>query len=248
MIKRLIVLFVFMVFFLSCKKAVIEDANMIVDKSIQVSGGEVLKKSVVKFEFRDRYYTANRLEGEFSLSRLTINTSDSILDIVNNQGFKRYINNDQIQLADSIASKHSASVNSVHYFSILPYGLHNKAVNKTYLGQEQVKGKDYYKIQVTFDQDGGGEDFEDVFVYWIDIKSFKVGYLAYSYNEAHGKGLRFREAYNERVIKGIRFVDYNNFKPKDNTVSLNNLAILFESGELQLLSKIELEYVSVDAL
>jgi hypothetical protein len=41
-------------------------------------------------------------------------------------------------------------------------------------------------------------------------------------------------------------VDYNNFKPKENTVLLEKLDELFEQGELQLLSKIELENVSVN--
>lgn len=134
----------------------------------------------------------------------------------------------------------------MHYFSVLPYGLNDKAVNKTYLGKTKIKGKDYHKIKITFNEDGGGEDFDDVFIYWIDIQTFKVDYLAYSYSESNGMGLRFREAYNERFIDSIRFVDYNNYKPKYKVLVIEDLDIHFERGALELLSKIELKKLFVE--
>ncbi|MFT5436447.1 MAG: hypothetical protein ACI840_001095, partial [Ulvibacter sp.] len=63
--------------------------------------------------------------------------------------------------------------------------------------------------------------------------------------EVDGGGIRFREAYNPRVVNGIRFADYNNYKPENLNVSLSNLDVLFEQGALKLLSKIETESVSV---
>lgn len=92
--------------------------------------------------------------------------------------------------------------------------MNDKAVNKLYLGKVLIKGNEYYKIKVTFNEEGGGEDFEDVFVYWVQTGTFKVDYLAYSY-AVNGGGIRFKEAYNERFVNGIRFVDYNNCKPEN---------------------------------
>tara|TARA_R110002096_G_scaffold197364_6_gene380686 strand:- start:881 stop:1621 length:741 start_codon:yes stop_codon:yes gene_type:complete len=244
MIKKIFLLLLFTLLLVNCKKE-LQDADVIVRKSIEVSGGERFKNSTIGFEFRGRHYSASRNEGEFSLSRLTITDSDSVFDILSNHSFDRYINGERIVLADSMATKYSASVNSVHYFSVLPYGLDNKAVKRAYLGKTKVKGRDYYKIKITFNEDGGGEDFEDVFIYWINTKTFKADYLAYSYEENHDLGLRFREAYNERFIEGIRFVDYNNYKPKDNDEVLENLDLKFENDALELLSKIELEHVLV---
>ena len=83
-------------------------------------------------------------------------------------------------------------------------------------------------------------------MYWVNTVTSKVDYLAYSYNEDDGKGLRFREAYNERYVKGIRFVDYNNYKPKDNTSKLEELDKQFIDNKLELLSKIELKEVTVN--
>jgi Family of unknown function (DUF6503) len=220
-------------------------ATDIINKSIEVSGGENFKRSSLKFEFRDTYYQALRKYNEFLLVRLNVDGNDSIFDMLSNVGFERYNNETFVKLEDSIAKKYEASVNSVHYFSVLPYGLNDEAVHKTLLENEKIKDKDYYKIKVTFDAVGGGEDFEDIFIYWIDITTFKVDYFAYSYNETDGVGMRFREAYNERYINSLRFVDYNNYKSEDTSVALENLGKAFEDNQLKLLSKIELENVEV---
>ena len=251
MLKKITLLFLLITSIFSCEKT-LKDADIIVSKSIDVSGGEFIKNSNIEFDFRDMHYRALRKNGKFQFERrFTEETSkhvDSIAQItdnLSNKGFTRLVNSFPITIHDSMAVKYSASVNSVHYFSVLPYGLDGKAVNKTYEGTSKLKGKEYFKIKVTFNEDGGGEDFEDVFMYWINTKTFKVEYLAYSYNEDDGLGLRFREAYNERYIQGIRFVDYNNYKPKTNDIRLEKLDILFEQDELELLSKIELENVLV---
>ena len=52
-------------------------------------------------------------------------------------------------------------------------------------------------------------------------------------------GLRFREAFNERYVNGLRFVDYNNYKPKSLDIPLTQLDELFQNEQLTLLSKIE---------
>ncbi len=223
-------------------------ANEIVNKSIAVSGGENFKRSSLKFEFRDTYYQALRKNHEFLLVRLTVKNNDSVFDMLSNVGFERYNNETFVKLEDSIANKYEASVNSVHYFSVLPYGLNDEAVNKTGLGSETIKGKEYHKIKVTFKAEGGGEDHQDIFIYWINKRTFKVDYLAYSYNEEDGVGMRFREAYNERMVNSLRFVDYNNYKPEDASIPLENLGKAFEANALKLVSQIELENVEVQLI
>jgi hypothetical protein len=203
---------------------------------------------MIKFIFRDRSYVAKRLNGQTSMVRMFIDKSDTITDFLSNSEYKRLVGQDYVKVADSMVKKYTASVNSVHYFSVLPYGLNDEAVNKTVLEEENIKSKDYYKIKVTFNEDSGGEDYEDVFLYWIDKKSFKVDYVAYSYSETEGNGMRFRAAYNERYVNGIRFVDYNNYKAEDGSIQLLDLGKAFENNELELLSKIELENVNVDLI
>lgn len=230
-----------------------QDADTIVRKSIEVSGGDMISSSKIEFDFRDKHYRAFRNKGHFvferqfkDLTKLYFDSITQITDAINNKGFQRFVNGFPMAIIDTMVTKYSASVNSVHYFSVLPYGLNDKAVKRTYLGKIKLSGKDYYKTKVTFNQEGGGEDFEDVFIYWINTETFKVDYLAYSSKEKNNTlALRFREAYNERYIEGIRFVDYNNYKPKASNAVLETLDMKFENGELQLLSKIELENILV---
>jgi len=236
----------FLLFNCNDNKTEVIDANKIIDESIQASGGHKIDTSVIEFNFRDINYKATRYGGKFRLERTFLDSTVKIRDVLSNKGLDRYINESLVNLPDSMATKYSASVNSVHYFAVLPYGLDGKAVNKTYVNEVDIKGKSYHKIKVTFNEEGGGEDFEDVFVYWVNTVTSKVDYLAYSYNEDDGKGLRFREAYNERYVKGIRFVDYNNYKPKDNTSKLEELDKQFINNKLELLSKIELKGLTVN--
>jgi hypothetical protein len=237
-------------FLLNCKdiKTGKRSAQSIVDTTINVSGANRVGSAHIDFDFRDRHYSAYRNNGKFVLKRITVEAdNDSVIDVLSNDGFERQTNNrEAVFVEDSMKLKYAASVNSVHYFSVLPYGLNDKAVNKKRLEDVSIKGKMYDTIKVTFSQDGGGEDYEDVFLYWINKNTFKVDYLAYSYAEDDGLGVRFREAYNERYINDIRFVDYNNYKPNTTDIALVELPKLFETGQLQLLSKIELEHVSVN--
>ncbi|TXE17475.1 deoxyribose-phosphate aldolase [Psychroserpens burtonensis] len=239
-------------FLLNCKdvkqdvSAETQKVQSIIDKTIEVSGGNKFDKSAIEFTFRATKYTSIRDFDSRVLSRYMINeNNDSVKDVLSSGEFQRFINDFPISVPDSMAVKYSASVNSVHYFAVLPYGLNDLAVKKTLLEDVLVKNNSYYAVKVTFNQDGGGEDFEDVFMYWVNKETNKVDYLAYSYNESDGKGIRFREAYNERYVNGLRFVDYNNYKPADSSISLISLPQLFEKGKLKMISKIELENIAV---
>lgn len=233
----------------SCKEKTTEitNANAVIDASIKVSGGSHIDTSIISFAFRDMHYRADRTGGKFRFERMFKDSLNEIKDVLSNSGFQRYRNDTLITIPDSMATKYTSSVNSVHYFSILPYGLNNSAVNKTYLEQVDLKDQTYHKIQITFSEEGGGEDFEDIFVYWVNKQTDKVDYLAYSFKEEdEGLGLRFREAFNERYVNGVRIVDYNNYKPKEPSVALKDLDLLFLENKLELLSKIELKNVKVN--
>ena len=219
-------------------------AQDIIDKAINVSCQGNCDNATIEFTFRDNIYKSSRNNGAYKLERIVMDSINEIHDIVTNRALYRFINKERIVVQDSIALNISDGVNSVHYFAQLPYGLNASAVQKKLIGETQLDGIDYYKIEVTFSEENGGTDFEDEFLYWIDKESFTVDYLAYQY-ATYGGGVRFREAYNPREIEGIRFVDYNNYKPENKKVNLSNLDKMFTDGDLKLLSKIESENVSV---
>lgn len=220
-------------------------AQEIVDKSIEDSGGKLYEDHKTFFEFRDRKYVSENNNGKKVLKRIFKVDSVTITDVKTGNDFQRFMNDSLVAVSDSIATKYANSVNSVHYFARLPYGLNDPAVKKELLGKETIEGKRYHKIKVTFDQNGGGEDYDDVYVYWFDVENFKPMYLAYSFH-VDGGGQRFRKAYNERYVNGIRFVDYDNYKPKDKDSDILQIGQLFNKEELELLSKIELTDIKVE--
>ena len=230
---------------ISCEST--KQPEEIIDASIIDAGGNELNNTEIEFLFRDIEYGAKHQDGQYEYVRLFKNDSSELIrDVLTNNGFYREINGEKVEVVDSMATKYSNSINSVIYFALLPIKLDAPAVNPKMLGQVEIKEKKYHKIQITFDKQGGGSDYQDVFIYWFNTETNKVDYLAYSY-ETDGGGMRFREAYNERYVNGIRFVDYINYKPKSE-IDLSSIDQAFLSGQLDTLSKIEAESIKVNEL
>ncbi len=219
-------------------------AKEIIDRTIEKAGGDRYDRAIIHFTFRGKQYHSKRNNGNYQLERFIYKNKETIHDVVSNSGLKRTINNCPITIADSLVTRVSDGVNSVHYFANLPYGLNASAVKKELVGESTINGEAYYKIKVTFKEEGGGTDFDDEFLYWIHKTNFTIDYLAYKY-AVNGGGIRFREAYNPRMVNGVRFVDYNNYKTDNLTTSLDVLDDLFEKQRLKLLSKIELTDIYV---
>ncbi|MEM8928939.1 MAG: DUF6503 family protein [Bacteroidota bacterium] len=220
-------------------------AQQIVDQSIAISGGNNYLNHDVSYSFRDKHYESKNVNGKKVLKRLTKTDSIIITDVKQGNSFQRFFDGKLISLSDTIATKYANSVNSVHYFSRLPFGLNDRAVKKELLGVVDLNGEDFYKVKVTFEKENGGKDFEDTYLYWFGKSDFKPKYLAYEFH-TDGGGIRFREAYNERYIKGIRFVDYKNLKPlKGHKIDFFKVDSLFVADQLDLLSKIELKDIQV---
>lgn len=226
---------------LTACQSTLTDPQKIVDQAIQAAGGELYNNAIISFDFRDRHYIANRKEGVFAYERIT---ADSIRDVINNEGSFREIHGKPTDTPDSMLLKYARSVNSVVYFALLPFGLNDAAVNKTYLGETVLDSIPCYKVQITFNEEGGGEDHDDVFIYWFNKENFQIEFLAYTFH-VDGGGIRFRKAYNPRSVNGILFLDYLNYKPASANTELEDLEDLYLNKKLELLSKVELENIVV---
>ncbi|CAM1354137.1 DUF6503 family protein [Tenacibaculum insulae] len=241
--RYLILIFLFVI---SCKpqdKAI--NAQEIINKSIELSKLKSVENATLSFTFRKNKYTAKRNNGKFELVKIVKKDSLKIKEILSNIDFKRFKNDELIKLSEKDKNNFSNSVNSVHYFSVLPLGLNDKAVNKKLLESVTIKGKEYYKIQVTFNEEGGGDDFDDVFIYWFAKDTFYLEYLAYKYH-TNGGGVRFRDVKKEQFIKGVRFVDYNNYKPLDKNINFKEIDKLYEDDKLKKLSEIVLNNIKIN--
>jgi len=223
-------------------------ATQILQQVLTTHGCDRIDPARIRFGFRGRTYLAERQAGRFRYERrFRSEQSDSIRDILTNGGFRRLIQGQETALSPKDSSAYANSVNSVIYFALLPCFLKDPAVQPAYLGQTRLKGEPYHKIRVAFRQEGGGKDYEDTFVYWFHRDRHTLDYLAYNYL-TDGGGARFREAFNIREVGGIRFADYINYKPRTDRRDVAEFDRLFEQGELEALSRIELEAIDVHPL
>lgn len=223
-----------------------EKSESLISKAITRHGGKNLDSHSISFDFRNRKYTSQRDNGRFTYQRIfTDSVGKHIRDVLNNDGFQRFINDQAIELETEKSDAYSSSINSVLYFALLPYPLTDPAVKSTYLGQTTIEDKKLDKIKVTFSEEGGGSDFEDEYIYWFDAVDRTLEYLAYNY-QVEGGGARFRKAINRREIGGILFSDYINYKPAVDNLDVESFDTLYISGGLKELSRIKLENIVVN--
>ena len=203
--------------FFSCAPSHPMEAPELIEKTILAHGWQ-LKPSQIRFDFRDYHYEVNRGALGIQYSREKQDSLGATKDIWTNfSTFERTLNGLPVALSDSLQTVYANSLNSVLYF---------------------VESENYHQLAVTFKQEGGGEDYQDQFYYWIHSDRFEIDYLAYSYH-TNGGGTRFRKAISKNRVGGILFQDFDNYKPPVHPTPLDCLPLLFQEGKLQWLSKIE---------
>ncbi|MFK7935193.1 MAG: DUF6503 family protein [Saprospiraceae bacterium] len=245
--KQIFTFLTFLLLFTACKTNDFtanlpnNQAGKVIEKAINAHGGQRYETASYQFVFRDKTYTFKNNGVDYEYTLQYTKEGKQIFDKMNNDGFTRTINGNPARLTEKQISSYSNGLNSVIYFATLPHKLTDAAVNLKYAGTEIVKGKTYDRINVFFNEEGGGKDYDDQFIYWINQTTNTVDYLAYNY-QVNGGGVRFREAYNSRRINGILFQDYGNYKAEVGT-PLTDLAALFAKGELKKLSVIATEEV-----
>ena len=223
----------------------LDAAIEIIAKMREAHGVKNIDGKEITFSFRDKVYSRYSLNNQYGYSRSALNEEGKmVIDSWREDDFKRTINNFEVQITDKEENAYKNSINSVFYFALLPLSLSDPAVNVELIGDSKLKGKKYTKLRVTFDEEGGGEDFNDVFIYWMNKETNTMDFLAYQYF-TEGGGIRFREAYNPREVGGFLFQDYNNFKPTTG-IELIDMDKAFEMGEMEQVSEIVLEDIKVN--
>ena len=219
-----------------------QPGEAILDRAIERHGGEVLDHAVVEFDFRDAHFIVRRDGGTFQYERHYTDSTGTVREVLNNDEVIREVDGERVSLPEDERRQVETAVNSVVYFALLPYFLDDPAVQPRYLGTTTIDGEPYHEIEVTFRQEGGGRDWEDRFVYWIQRERSTMDYLAYRFH-VDGGGTRFRKAYNIRTVGGVRFADYENYTSERIGTAIEE----YDSwpDDLRLVSTIELDNVDV---
>lgn len=216
-------------------------ATALLAKVIQAHGGQKYDNAHYQFVFRGKTYTFSNHGEQYNYSSTQNKDGQVILDVLNNNNFTRTIDGKPTRLSEKQSTSYSNTLNSVIYFATLPHKLKDPAVNLKLVGTSTISGTTYDLLRVTFDEEGGGTDHDDEFLYWVDPTTNQISFLAYNY-QVNGGGVRFRAAYNQRRVGGIIFQDYANYKAEVGT-PLKDLASLYEQEKLKKLSLIETENV-----
>lgn len=219
--------------------------QQIITETRKKYGSDAIDKKSIRFKFRE--YTYKYIPSIDGIIR-SRTKKDSVGTITHdewkNEDLSRLIGDTRVDLDDKTKKLYINAINSVFYFAFLPKSLSDPAVNTKLLDTVEISETPYFKIQVTFNEEGGGEDHEDIFLYWIHTKNYTMDFLAYKYF-TEGGGMRFREAINPRTVNGIIFQDYINYKPSNKEQNFLELDYAFNKGDLTEVSRIELEDVEV---
>ena len=217
-------------------------AEDVIRRAIDVHGGTAYDSLSLSFDFRNRSYAIDRRGGRYRYERsfsdtLADGTVEIVTDRLDNDRLLRYRDGRPQELSAKDSSAYAESVNSVRYFFMLPFGLLDPAVNRELLDTVTIRRQPYVLVRVTFDETGGGTDFQDVYHYYFHLYDHTLDYLAYSFLVNDG-GIRFREAVNRRRAGPLLIQDYVNYGLNE-TTDLTDVAGRFERGELRRLSTIE---------
>ena len=228
----------FLLLLVACKDINDKTVEEIINKSIEVSGFNTNEIDIT-FDFRAYHYEFFRKDYNFTYARTTIKDDKKIRDeLSSTKGLKRFIDSVPESLTDSLAMVYSNSLNSVMYFFQLPKPLLDGAVYSELLDEIKIEGATYWTIKVYFSEEGGGDDYQDEYRYWINQDTYEIDYLAYNYT-TEGGGIRFRKAIKKKRVKGILFQDYQNFSPSNKFEPLDSLPQIYEDGLLSQISLIE---------
>ncbi len=237
-------LFVFVLFVFSACGSSVQDnkAREIIDQSIKAHGGEHYDNMNVSFTFRQFRVHLQNDHGKYLYERtFTDSTGNTVHDVLTNEGFERFVNNTKKDLDEKDEKKYHEGLNAIAYFALLPFKLSEPAVNLQYAGDTAFNNNAYHKVLVTFNQQGGGQDHEENFCYWINQSTNLVDYLAYT-----SGGPRFRKAVKRDTIAGLIFQDYENYQLQDTTLPVQYYDKAFLTGKATLLSNIQHTHYTVD--
>jgi hypothetical protein len=213
----------------------------LLSKAVQAHGGKKYDKAHYSFVFRKKNYVFKNDGQKYHYQLTSQRNNTTRVDVLSNDGFSRTENGKVLDISAKDQARFGNGLNSVIYFATLPHKLQDKAVNKKHVGTKKIKGINYEVLEVSFNEDGGGVDHEDIYYYWINAETHLIDFLAYNY-KVNGGGVRFRSAYNTRRVDGIVFQDYINYKANVGT-PLADLPGLWEAERLKELSRIVTEDV-----
>ncbi|MGF1510766.1 MAG: DUF6503 family protein [Myxococcota bacterium] len=213
-------------------------ALVLLEKTIQAHGARRLANSTYAFEFRGDRIRMHRRDGVFCYERIETEADGETVTRLDNDGLVRWKDGVQRPAPDAAGR----SLNSIVYFASLPYPLLDPAVHVEKRADQRIRGRAFHVLDVSFRRQGGGDDHEDTFRYWLDAESSLITFMAYRFSR-DGGGVRFREATDYVTVGRVRFIQWKNFGVQDSTPPFDQVLKRWREGTLPLISVVELEHL-----
>ncbi|MEL6615870.1 MAG: DUF6503 family protein [Bacteroidota bacterium] len=220
------------------------EAVALVRAAQEAHGSDALDGVPFRFTFRGDAFTAERSARGFRYVRTTTDDQGrTVVDVLDNDGLSRTIDGETAPLPEDEVGRLTTAVNSVVYFATLPAPLSDPAVQARVLPLDTLDGTTYDRLEITFAQEGGGNDWEDRYLYWIHPERRTLDFIAYTYAlapDASGEndtGHRFRRVIGTADAGGFRVQDYENLTA-DSLGTLEDYASAYASGRTRAVSEV----------
>jgi hypothetical protein len=229
---------------LACSSSV-DTPLEVVRASIDFHGGDTFESSSIHWTFRDIPYEVHRSDGLFRHQRTVADSlGREVVEVMGNEGIWVEVDGLRSEADQARQDAIVSAVNPTVYLGFLPFKLDDSAVHLADLGSATVEGRLYRRIEATFTEEGGGQGWENRFVFWFRDGEWSLDYLAYD-EPGDPRVTRFRRAINRRDVGGIVVQDYENYTDDPETGDIVDYDRRFEEGALRLVSMVEFEEVEV---
>jgi hypothetical protein len=225
-----------------------DPAETVIHRGIEAHGAkERFDRIRIDFDFRGDGFVLERDRGRFHYERIRFDEEGRrIVEVMDNEGTRFLVDDRPVTIDEETRASIETAVNSVIYFGFLPFRLDDPAVRARDMGTAEFEDRTLETVEVTFEPEGGGVDWEDRFIYWFDAEEGTLEYLAYRFHTGDG-GTRFRRAINRRDIDGILIQDYENFTADPEIRDIAEYLDRYRAGELTLVSEVRLENVRISS-
>ncbi len=221
----------------------------IVDRAIELHGGELFEQSQVKLTVASRsgsFDVDSMVDGDrFEYRIRASNGSDEPEYRRDNMALEVTEGGEPMEMDEAEHVRAESYVNQRMYFLFLPYKLNDPGTYKEDQGLEEWNGRRLRRVRVTFEP-GASDGADSAYVYWFDPETARLEQFAYDYSE--GAGLRFRVLTNYRRVDGLLFYDADNYglNTRDGGLTVDDINPAYVEEELPLVSRIELRDIQVE--
>lgn len=215
-------------------------------RTLEDAGDKNRETADILYNYKGQNYRIDRNCGWFEFMHDLSETGSDEVWKIDNMEVVQFINNrPRRDLADSTKLRLTKNLRKKLFLLELPFGLNSPTVQKEFLRNEEINGKSLAKLKVEFIEDNYEQPYLVKAVFWVDEKTEEVIYLAIKFGEETSP-ISFLKPINKRVIKEVKFTDYEVYHPKRNKhFALEDLAKAFENDKLDQDETMEYQNIQV---